>query len=108
MGHPLHRVEAFTILSDYTLQLRFEDDTEQVIDFRPLLAGALYAPLRDLSVFNQVLIDAESHTLLWPNGADFDPTILHDWPERGPAMRELARRWRQDELLGHKEATSPE
>jgi hypothetical protein len=30
---------------------------------------------------------------VWPNGADFDPTILHDWSERGPAMRELAGRW---------------
>lgn len=25
-------------------------------------------------------IDPEVHTLVWPNGADCDPAILHDWP----------------------------
>ena len=93
MSHPIHRVEAFSVVRDYTLRVRFEDATEQVIDFLPILAGALYAPLRDLAVFNQVHIDSEAHTLVWPNGADFDPTILHDWSEREPAMRELAGRW---------------
>ena len=93
MKHPIHRVEAFSVVGDYTLRVRFEDETEQVIDFLPILAGALYAPLRDLAVFNQVHIDPGAHTLVWPNGADFDPTILHDWSERGPAMRELAGQW---------------
>jgi hypothetical protein len=63
MSHPIHRVEAFTVVGDYTLRVRFEDATEQVIDFLPILAGALYAPLRDLAVFNQVHIDSEVHTL---------------------------------------------
>jgi hypothetical protein len=93
MKHPIHRVEAFSVVGDYTLRVRFEDETEQVIDFLPILVGALYAPLRDLAVFNQVQVDPGAHTLVWPNGADFDPTILHDWSERGPAMRELAGRW---------------
>ena len=26
-------------------------------------------------------IDPEVHTLVWPNGAGFDPATLHDWPE---------------------------
>jgi hypothetical protein len=95
MSHnPLHRVERFTAVSDYTLRVGFADATEQVIDFRPMLAGELYGPLRDLSLFNKVRIDPEVHTLVWPNGADFDPTILHDWPTRGPAMRELAGGWK--------------
>jgi len=37
----------------------------------------------DLSLFNQVTIDPEVFTIVWPNGADFDPTTLHDWPEAG-------------------------
>ena len=32
------------------------------------------------SLFGQVWIDPEVHTLVWPNGADFDPATLHDWP----------------------------
>jgi hypothetical protein len=29
-----------------------------------------------------VKLDLEANTLIWPNGADFDPAILHDWPQR--------------------------
>ena len=65
----------------------------QDIDFRPILAGELFGPLRDLALFNQVRIDPEIHTLVWPNGADFDPATLHDWQSHEAALRELAQRW---------------
>jgi hypothetical protein len=32
----------------------FDDQSEQVIDFRAILGGELYGPLRDLGLFNQV------------------------------------------------------
>lgn len=40
-----------------------------------VLAGDIYGPLHDPSVFASVEIDPEVHTLVWPNGADFDPAI---------------------------------
>jgi hypothetical protein len=43
--------------------------------------------------FNAVTLDQEVHTLVWPNGADFDPTTLHDWPEYEAEMLAVARRW---------------
>jgi len=73
MNHPIHRVISFEILSPYKLRIHFEDLTEQNIDFEPVLAGELYGPLHDLELFNQVQIDSDAHTLVWPNGADFDP-----------------------------------
>jgi len=93
MNHPIFRVRSFEIVSDYTLRIRFDDQIDQTIDFRPILAGELYGPLRDLSLFNQVRIDPEVHTLVWPNGADFDPATLHDWPEHEAQFRELVRGW---------------
>jgi len=93
MSHPIYRVESVEIVSPYTLRIRFDDDTEQTIDFQPILMGELYGPLRDLAVFNQVQIDAEVRTLVWPNGADFDPATLHDWPEQVEAMKTQAQRW---------------
>jgi hypothetical protein len=93
MKHPIYRVESFEIISPYTLRLKFNDQTEQTINFQPVLAGELYGPLRDVTLFNQVEIDPEVHTLRWPNGADFDPATLHDWPEQGEALKARARQW---------------
>jgi hypothetical protein len=93
MSHPIYRVRSFEIVSAYTLRVRFDDNADQTIDFRPILAGELYGPLRNLELFNQVRIDHEVETLVWPNGADFDPATLHDWPVHKDAFRELARHW---------------
>jgi Protein of unknown function (DUF2442) len=93
MIHPIYRVQTFEIVSAYILRVRFDDDTEQVINFQPVLAGELYGPLRDLSLFNQVRIDPEVHTLVWPNGADFDPATLHDWPQYVQELAARAKRW---------------
>ena len=73
--------------------MRFDDKSEQTIDFQPVLAGELYGPLRDLEIFNRVKIDMEVHTLVWPNGADFDPATLHDWPEHINAMKAHVKNW---------------
>ncbi len=91
--HAIHRVRSFQIERSYVLRVRFEDQTEQLIDFEPVLAGEMYRPLRDLVLFNQVRIDPEVHTLTWPTGADFDPAMLHDWPRYAPEMAARARQW---------------
>lgn len=93
MTHPIYRVRSFEINAPYTLRVQFDDGTEQTIDFQPMLAGEMYGPLRDLAVFNQVRIDPEVRTLVWPNGADFDPATLHDWPERESALIARAKQW---------------
>ncbi len=98
MEHPVYRVMAFEIVEPFVLRVRFDDRTQQQVDLRPVLHGELYSPLRDPTMFERVMIDPEVHTLVWPNGADFDPAVLHDWPDAGPRMVELARRWTDQEL----------
>jgi len=93
MTHPIYRVRSFERRAPYTLWVRFDDETERIIDFRPILAGAVYGPLRDSALFDQVQLDPEVHTLIWPNGADFDPAILHDWPQHVEALMAAAERW---------------
>ena len=93
MVHPIYRVRCVEIVSAYALRIQFDDGAVQTINFRPILAGEMYGPLRNLEVFNQVHIDSEAGTLVWPNGADFDPATLHDWPAHERAFRELASRW---------------
>jgi hypothetical protein len=94
MEHPIYRIIDFENIGPFTLHIKFDDGQEQEIDFRPVLAGQLYAPLQDEKLFNQVEIDPEIHTLVWPNGADFDPETLHNWPKY---VDDLARLVRQSE-----------
>ncbi len=93
MTHLIYRVHSFEIVAPYTLRVCFDDGAQQTIDFLPVLAGELYGPLRNLETFRQVRIDPEVKTLVWPNGADFDPATLHEWPANEAAFRELARQW---------------
>jgi len=93
MSHPIYHVVSFEIVAPYILCVRFDDGAVQAINFQPVLAGELYAPLRDLALFNRVSIDPEVHTLVWPNGADFDPATLHDWPLHELELRERAGHW---------------
>ncbi len=93
MAHPVYRVTAFEIVGPYCIRIEFADGVVRTIDFRPVLDGELYGPLRDLDQFNSVTLDREVHTLTWANGADFDPATLHDWPEHEAAMVNMARRW---------------
>jgi hypothetical protein len=77
--HQSYDVVDFEVVSDDTLHVVFDDGSEQVINFEPILQGNIYGPLRDLTLFNQVRIDQDAMTLVWPNGADFDPETLHNW-----------------------------
>ena len=42
MSHPIYRVVFFQIQAPYTLRVCFDDDTEQIIDFRDTLEGELF------------------------------------------------------------------
>jgi hypothetical protein len=92
-GHPIHKVAAFRVVAPHKLEVEFDDGAKRVIDFLPVLAGELFGPLRNVELFNRVTLDAEVHTLVWPNGADFDPATLHDWDDHLPGMLALVRRW---------------
>jgi Protein of unknown function (DUF2442) len=93
MGHEIHRVTAVEQVAAFILRLAFADGTSQTIDFSPILAGEIYGPLADPTFFRQVRLDPESHTIFWPNVADFDPAQLHDWPLVRDDFARLAQTW---------------
>lgn len=90
----IHRVTKFDLVDDYTIHLIFDDGTEQVIDFEPILTGPIFGPLKDKTLFAKVQLEENFGTLEWANGADISPNVLHDWPDHVNAM--IARR--QQEL----------
>ena len=63
--------------------LRFDDGLQGEVDLQGDLDGAVFEPLRDPAAFRQVAVDNELGTIVWPNGADMDPDVLHG--DRHPA-----------------------
>jgi Protein of unknown function (DUF2442) len=94
-NHPIVAVIGFQHVGPFTLRIEFDDGASQTIDFSPILYGNIYGPLRDRSLFEQVSIDPDFETLVWPNGADFDPATLRYWPDELPGFLEAAEHWKQ-------------
>ncbi len=91
--HPMYRVTAFSIVGPFELDVTFDDGLTRRIKFTRVLEGKLFGPLKELAVFNGVRVDDEGYTLVWPNGADFDPATLHDWPNVEAEFAAMAKRW---------------
>lgn len=87
----IYEVIDYKLIANYTIWLKFDDETEHVIDFEPILLGPMFGPLRDQELFRQVKLDQELGTLVWPTGADIDPTVLHDWPQHVDAIIQRRR-----------------
>lgn len=98
MNHAICRVIGLEIVRPHTLRVTFDDGTEREINFQPVLAGEIYGALQDETLFNQVAIDPEVHTLVWPNGADFDPETLYNWTKYEDALKSMARQWAIDQV----------
>jgi hypothetical protein len=77
------RIETVEPLDGYVLRLGFSDGSTREVDLEPELWGSVFEPLRDLDVFRQVTVDDQLGTIIWPNGADMDPDVLHG--DRRPA-----------------------
>ena len=65
-------------LSDYKIQVKFEDDKVGVIDLEHELWGEIFEPLRDIRVFRNFKVDTQLDTITWSTGADLAPEYLYD------------------------------
>ncbi len=53
----------------------------------------MYGPLKDPDFFKQVKLDNEVQTLVLPNGADFDPSLLYYWEQYVEELSYRAKEW---------------
>lgn len=102
MHHIITRIKSVSTPALYKIHVVFADDTEQTIDLEPMLFGPMYGPLRDPSLFNRVKVDAEVGTIVWPNGADFDPATLYKWDAVKNELAERALEWKEIEKSGNR------
>ena len=74
----LVHVTSVDVLHDRVLHLTFSDGCAADLDLGPTLTGPVFGPLADDDeLFRAVRVDPEARTLVWPNGADLAPEVLH-------------------------------
>jgi hypothetical protein len=71
-------VKNVTYVSDYKLQLTFEDGDIRLVDLRPHLDGEIFEPLKDINYFKTVCVNPDLDTIVWDNGADMSPDFLYE------------------------------
>lgn len=59
----------------YKLEIEFENGERRLFDVAPYLERGIFAELKDLSYFNQVLVAFGS--IQWPNGQDFSRDTVY-------------------------------
>ena len=71
-------VVGVAVLRPHVMRLLFDDGVVRDVQYVPREArGSLLEPLDDPAYFGQVRVDAEAHTVVWPNGLDLAPEVLH-------------------------------
>jgi Protein of unknown function (DUF2442) len=71
------RVTEVEPLSGFRLRLTFTDGLVREVDLSGDLWGPMAEPLQDPGYFARVRVDPELGTVVWPNGYDLDPDVLH-------------------------------
>ncbi|HUN77656.1 MAG TPA: DUF2442 domain-containing protein, partial [Solirubrobacteraceae bacterium] len=70
-------VTSAQVLGHYRLRVGFSDGSSRVVYLTGELHGPVFEPLADPDFFAQVRVDDKLGTVVWPNGADLDPLVLH-------------------------------
>lgn len=72
----------------YKIQIRFNDGKEKIIDFKDLLCGEVFEPLKDVEKFKNFRLNP--FTIEWENGADFAPEYLYHFQESKTGINQPA------------------
>ena len=69
------KVNQAQYISDFKLELRFNNDEIKQVDLKDELYGEIFEPLRNKDFFQDFFISY--NTVEWKNGADFAPEFLY-------------------------------
>ena len=80
-----------TVVRHGTLRLTFADGLVGEVDILERMHGPVFSQARSSAGFEQVHLDAETGTVVWPGGADLAPDTLYErvrtgiWPDQNVA-----------------------
>ena len=84
------KVTKVEVLPPYGLRLTFDDDQVREVDLSDELWGSMFEPLKAPAFFAKVYLD--HGTVVWPNGLDLDPLVLHgDFEPERPNPQQSSR-----------------
>ena len=66
-------------IKDYKIEFTFNDGKTKIIDFKDLLWGEVFEPLKNKDYFKKFKLNP--FTIEWENGADFAPEFLYEYGE---------------------------
>lgn len=62
----------------YILQVTFNNGVVKLVDLQHELNGEVFEPLKQIEMFRQVMVNPDTKTIEWANGADFAPEFLDE------------------------------
>jgi Protein of unknown function (DUF2442) len=77
-------------VSDYLLDITFDDGTRKRVDLSQWFKGPVFEPLRNKNYFKKFFIDATA--IAWPNGVDICPEALYEAEDALKPMQSGSRR----------------
>jgi Protein of unknown function (DUF2442) len=69
---------------DHTVRIVFADGEVRDVDITPLLDTPAFSSLRDPALFEQVKVDEQTGTIVWPGDVDLDPDVIYAALDLGP------------------------
>jgi hypothetical protein len=63
-------------LTDYELEITFENAEQKIFDMKPYLSTGIFAELKEKKLFETVHVSFD--TIEWNNGADLDPEVIYN------------------------------
>ena len=76
-----YEITAVEHLGAHRLRLTFADGLVGDVDLADRFTrprGPMFEPLREVEYFAKVAVDPELGPIVWPNGADLAPEVLHE------------------------------
>lgn len=74
---PPLRIAAVRVLGGRRVELTLTDGSRKAVDLARYLSGPVFDCIaNDDETFEQVRVDPELGTIVWPNGADLCPDVL--------------------------------
>lgn len=70
---------AVEVVGEHRLRVTLDDGTRGEVDLSGCEWRGVFEPLADPAYFEQVALDEELGTIVWPNGADIAPETLRSW-----------------------------